>query len=181
VGYSSSSKQRRPPTPLNAARMQELGLRYVSRYATTRAKAAAYLTRKLRERGWAEDRPADIDALVDRMVELGFIDDAAFAEMKARSLGQRGYGKRRVDGALFVAGVAEEDRARSAAIVDDQRMDAAWRFAKRKRLGPFAAEPLADRQKSLAAFQRAGHDLALAARLLALLPGADRADFDADE
>jgi regulatory protein len=176
-----ASKQRRVPPPLDAARLQELALRYVSRFATTRAKAADYLHRKLRERGWAGDRPADVDGLIARFVEHGYIDDAAFAEMKARSLGRRGYGKRRVDGALYVAGVAEDDRQGSADIVAAQRIDAAWRFAQRKRLGPFAAALLtdrADRQKAIAAFLRAGHDMALANRLLALPPGADRAVLD---
>jgi regulatory protein len=181
VTRHSSSKPRRSPTPLNAQRLEELALRYVSRFATTRVKAAAYLNRKLRERGWADDKAADIEALISRLVGHGYIDDAAFAEMKARSLGRRGYGKRRVDGALHAAGVAEEDREGSAGIVEGDRVDAAWRFAQRKRLGPFASAPLADRQqrdKAVAAFLRAGHAMPLAIRILGLPLGAERNALD---
>ena len=70
---------------------------YVGRFATTRAKLAQYLRRKLREKGWEAPRPPDIEPLVERLARLGYVDDAAFALSKARSLGQRGYGERRVD------------------------------------------------------------------------------------
>ena len=40
--------------------MQDLALRYVGKYATTRAKLAAYLARKLRERGWDGQREPDV-------------------------------------------------------------------------------------------------------------------------
>jgi regulatory protein len=184
VSHQSPSNSRRVPPPLDAARLQELALRYVSRFATTRAKATDYLKRKLRERGWAEEKPADIDGLIARMATHGYIDDAAYAEMKARSLGRRGYGKRRIDGALYIAGVAEDDRLGSTDIVAAQRIDAAWRFAQRKRLGPYAAELCVDReqrQKALAAFLRAGHDMVLARQILALQPGAERGALDDDE
>ena len=42
--------------PLNEERLHELALFYVGRFATTRAKLIAYLSRKLRERGWEGER-----------------------------------------------------------------------------------------------------------------------------
>jgi regulatory protein len=49
---NSRHRPRRALPPLDQAALQELALRYVGKYATTRAKLRAYLGRKLRERGW---------------------------------------------------------------------------------------------------------------------------------
>jgi regulatory protein len=178
---TKAPRRRRTPPPLDAARLQELALRYVGRFSTTRAKLADYLQRKLRERGWSGETSPDIGPIIDRFVEFGYVDDAAYAEMKTRSLVQQGYGKRRVDGALFLAGVDDADRRGSEAILDSQRLDAAWRFAERKRLGPFATQPVTDRatrEKAIAAMLRAGHDMTIARKLLDLPPGADRTALD---
>lgn len=170
-------RERRPPKPLDRQKLDDLALFYVGRFATTRAKLTAYLQRKLRERGWAGEQPPDIAALVDRLAEHRYIDDAAWAEAKARAMGRRGLGARRVRAAVQAAGVAEPDREESDSVIAADRLDAAWRFAQRRRLGPFAAAPLTDRalrQKAFAAFLRAGHDADLAGRILNLPPGADR-------
>jgi regulatory protein len=182
---SEQRREKRPPRPLDAPKLHDLALFYVGRFATTRAKLAAYLARKVRERGWAgdgdNDSVAQIDALVTRLADLGYVDDAGYAVMKSGSLTRRGYGARRVASALHAAGVAEPDQTEARALVDAGRGDAIWRFAQRKRLGPFAASPPADRaarDKAMAAFLRAGHSVDLARQLLALPIGADRAAFD---
>ena len=48
-----SRPAKRPRPPLDPEGLERLGLFYAGRYATTRAKLAAYLRRKLRERGWS--------------------------------------------------------------------------------------------------------------------------------
>ena len=163
--------------PLDQGGLERLALHYLGRYATTRAKLAAYLHRKLDARGWAEDGPRPVDAIVERMAALGYVDDRAFAEMKSAALGRRGYGQRRQADALRAAGVAEEDRsavfeAREEAEEDGDHA-AALAFARRKRIGPFAPAP-ADpdaRRKALAAMMRAGHPYALARRFVDSPPG----------
>ena len=52
--------------PLNSERLHELALFYVGKFATTRAKLAAYLRRKLKERGWASDSSPPVERLVER-------------------------------------------------------------------------------------------------------------------
>ena len=42
----------RPRPPVGAAKLDELALSYVGRFATSRGKLVDYLRRKLRERGW---------------------------------------------------------------------------------------------------------------------------------
>ena len=169
----SSDKPRRPLRPLDEGRLRELAIRYVGRYATTRFKLAAYLTRKLRERGWEGGQPVDLAALVAKMDDLGFVDDEAYAGAKARALTARGYGARRVAQALYVAGVGDEDRAEAEEGARAAAFDSARNFARKRRFGPFAAEAAEPdrRQKQIAAFLRAGHDVRLARRFVDSAPG----------
>ena len=165
--------QRRPP-PLDSRRLQELALRYVGRYATTRAKLRAYLARKVRERGWNEATEPDLDRLVARVCELGYVDDAAYALAKSRALSSRGYGKRRLEEKLRVAGIDEADAAEARDHADARAMDSALRFAERRRIGPFAAAEAdpKQREKAIAAMVRAGHPFSLARAIAALPPSA---------
>ena len=166
-------KTRRPPPPLDEAKLNELALRYVGRFATTRAKLCMYLRRKVRERGWDGSRDPDVAAIAERFADLGYVDDAAFAMAKSRALSGRGYGKRRVSDALRLAGVDRPDSEAALELAEAEAVSAAIRFAERRRIGPFAARSpdLNDRQKALAAMVRAGHDFALAQALVGMAPG----------
>jgi regulatory protein len=164
---------RKARPPLDQDTLERFALRYVERFATTRAKLATYLTRKLRERGWTGEREADVEAVVERLAGLGYVDDAAFALSKSRSLSARGYGAGRIGLALRVAGVDEADGAAAKAHAVDQSVEAALRFARKRRIGPFAPE-IADpkqRERALSAMIRAGHGFALAKSILDLAPG----------
>lgn len=161
-------RTRRVPPPLDEAALRELALHYAARFATTRLKLQRYLARKLKERGWAGEQPADVEALAGRLVALGYVDDAAFAAMKSRAMAARGLGHRRVSEQLSAAGVGAEDRGEAP---DEQTaLATALAFARRKRLGPFArvvSDDPAIRQKALAALLRAGHPMAAARQILA--------------
>ncbi|MEO6040487.1 MAG: RecX family transcriptional regulator [Croceibacterium sp.] len=153
-------RPRRAPRPLDPAALSELALGYAARFATTAAKLERYLTRKLRERGWDGDQPPDTAAITERLVALGFVDDAAFAEARTRSLLRRGYGERRIGQALAEAGIGREERARLRPGEVPARA-AALALARKRRLGPFGPAPAdrAGREKQLAAMLRAGHRL----------------------
>jgi regulatory protein len=155
---------RRARPPLDAKGLEELALRYVGRYATSRAKLIAYLARKVRERGWGEAQEPGLEALAERICELGYVDDSAYALAKSQSLASRGYGKRRLDDRLRHAGIAEADGAAARAHADAQAVDSALRYARRRRIGPFATATgnPKQREKALAAMIRAGHSFALA-------------------
>jgi regulatory protein len=173
---NSRAKTGRPRPTLNAASLGELALRYVGKYATTRAKLRTYLARKITERGWDGERSPDLEALVNRMAELGYIDDAAYALTKSRSLTSRGYGERRLAQKLRDAGVANDDRVAAYAHALSEAVAAALRFAERRRFGPFATCAGADRaqrEKWIAALVRAGHNFALSRAIAYLEPGAE--------
>ncbi len=170
------SRQRashRPRPPLDAAHLDELALSYVGRFATSRGKLIDYLRRKLRERGWVGESEPDTESIAERLAGNGYIDDAAFALSKARVLGGRGYGAARVRQSLFAAHIDETDREGALDHADDNRVDAALKLARRRRIGPFATEKLdpVARQKAIGAMLRAGHPLALARAIVDLPPG----------
>ena len=166
--------------PLDETSLRDLALSYAARFATTGAKLEAYLARKIRERGVAEDedgrvRELGVTALVTRLIELGYVDDDAYARMKSRDLSARGYGARRIEQALWAAGVDEQAREDHAP-GEAARRRAAMLMARKRRFGPYArseteegelsarGEPAppetdpAKREKQIAAMLRAGHD-----------------------
>ena len=153
-------RERKPPAPLDAAGLEARALAYVARYATSAAKLEHYLARKLRERGWEGEGEPPVEALVARFVELGYIDERAFAEARSNSLLRRGYGPRRIGQTLGAAGIGED--LREAVKPDDAaRRQAALAMARKRRFGPFGAAPLDRpvREKQIAAMLRAGHIL----------------------
>ena len=168
---------RRPRPPLDEAALKELALAYVARFATSRAKLGQYLRRKLGERGWSGAGDPQIMALAEQMAAAGYVDDPAYALSKARTLGSRGFGERRVAVALRAAGINEDDGAAARDLARNTASEAALRFARRKRIGPFAASPpdRRDSDKALAAMIRAGHPFEVARHILNLPP-----DFDAE-
>jgi len=171
VKHGSSVKK--PAPPLNGERLRNLALHYVGKYATTQAKLSGYLARKIRERGWDDERHADITALVGQFAELGYTNDAQFAEARSRAFVRRGYGERRLNEDLRASGIDEKDAVPAKEHMAESTFAAAENFARRKRLGPFAGEPAApeQRQKQLNAFLRAGHGFDVAKRFVNAEPG----------
>jgi len=164
---------RRPRKPLNEDRLHELALFYLGKFATTRAKLASYLHRKVRERGWEGDRSPNIDHMVERMASSGLVDDALYALSKSRSLSERGYGAARVRQALRAAGVEGEESEAAHGLAADEAAASALRFARRKRIGPFADAPpdRNAREKALAAMIRAGHSFEMSKAVIDAEPG----------
>jgi regulatory protein len=164
-----AARRARGKPPLTETKLRDLALHYAARFASTASRLEAYLLRKISERGLAEDADGrtvevDVPALVARLVELGYVDDDAYARMRARDLGARGYGGRRVEESLRHAGVGERLR-RAHAPGEAAGRRAAAVMAQKKRLGPFGAraegvDPLSQRkahEKAVAAMLRAGH------------------------
>lgn len=178
------SSRRKRGKPLDSERLEALALHYLGRFATSRAKLERYLARKVAERGWEGEGAPDIAGIVARAVRAGYVDDRAYAAMRARDLSARGYGAGRLKQRLYADGISEDDRGAALDHAGEERVASALAFARRRRLGPYASEPIEDeaqRQRALAAFARAGHDFALSRAILALEPGADVAPDNLSE
>lgn len=162
----------RAKTPLDPARLRDLALSYVARYAISAARLERYLKRKIREQGWADEAAQDgVDAHVALLVEscarLGYVDDAGFAKGRQDSLLRRGYGARRITETLARDGIGASLRAHLAP-GEGQLRQAALALAMRRRLGPFAVEKpdRQQREKHVAALMRAGHSLDFARKIV---------------
>ncbi len=180
------------PKPLDETRLRDFALNYVGKYATCRKKLELYLRRKLGELGWVGENPADIEAVLIQFEELGYIDDAQYARMRAGSLSRRGYGERRISQELRHQGISQtiaddllvDDETNANASDDapmwggggDETLDhvrSALTLARKKHIGPFANE-MAERalkEKHIAKMIRAGHSFALARYIADLPPG----------
>lgn len=182
-------KRARKTRPLDETSLRDLALSYVARFSTTGAKLEAYLARKLRERGVAEDvdgraNDLNVPALVARLVELGYVDDELYARSKSRDLTQRGYGARRVEEALWAAGVDEEVRSDNAPSEAESRR-AVQSLAKKRRFGPYGLARFEGldreqtrklREKQVAAMLRAGHSFE---HVRFIMDASGEADIDA--
>jgi regulatory protein len=166
-------------SPLDSAALERFALAYVGRYATSRAKLADYLRRKVAERGWAGESEPPIAAIVSRFSELGYVDDRAVAEARGRSLAARGYGARRLGQALGVLGISPDDADAVRRQAEEDAWSTALRYAERRRFGPYAREAPdeAARRRAFGAMIRAGHAPEHVRRILGASPG-DVPDVD---
>lgn len=164
--------QKNVAKPLDREALEALALTYAGRYATSRAKLVAYLSRKLHERGWNGEGTPPVDAIAARMADLRYVDDAAYAAITSGAMQRRGLGARRIAQKLAVDGIDEPTRE-EASPDEAERWAAAERLARRKRIGPFADEApdRALREKQIATFLRAGHDMATARLWVDAAPG----------
>jgi regulatory protein len=111
-------------------------------------------------------------AVVERLAASGVLDDAAFAEGRARGLVRAGVSRRVATARLAAKGV-DVDLARAALPEDaDTELASALVLARKRRIGPFRAgdaDP-ARRQRELAILARAGFPQPLARQALAMDP-----------
>ncbi len=187
-----NSLHRRPVGPApDAAALHDAALDYLARYAATEASLRRVLERRIDR--WARRAATLGDAdtittqaaaaralvqdIVGHLVGAGAVNDAAFAESRARSLVRAGRSHRAVVAHLTAKGVTGE--AARAALPDaaETELAAALVLARRRRIGPFRAGGVPDaagRRRELAVLARAGFPQDIARRVLAM-------DFDAAE
>ena len=160
--------QKKKIAPLNSTKLRALALHYVGKYATSRKKLKQYLDRKIRERGWDDSNPPNVEVLVMEFASRSYVDDSVFAASKARSLLNRGYGPKRLEQEIYVGGIESEDQTEALAILRDNQWQAADNFARKKHIGPYAKKPATSeqKQKQLGAFLRAGHDMKIAQKFV---------------
>lgn len=173
------------PAKITPAYLENAALHYLERFASSSANLRRVLMRKVDRsvRHWGGERadhaPA-VEAVIAKLTGLGYLDDTAYAEIKARGLSRQGKGARAIRATLAAKGIptdlAEGALARLAEDDAEPELAAAIRLARKRRLGPFRTKDRdAMRQKDLAALARAGFDFDTARRVI------EAADADALE
>jgi regulatory protein len=169
----SKRRQPRKPRKITPEYLRRVALHYLDRYAATEGSLRAVLKRRIRKSATIheldDDVPVWVDALIDDMKRLGFINDAAFAQTRAVSMHRSGKSSRAIRQTLAGKGISRdvldeglESAAEELGHGEDSRaMDraAAFELARRKRLGAFntdAAKRAERRDKDMAALARRG-------------------------
>ena len=186
---SDAPKRPRRPAgpPPNAARLREAALAHLARFAATEAglrrvleRRAARWSRAAEAEGQAREAiaaaatalHAEIATIAKSLVAAGAVNDAAFAESRARRLARSGHSRRAISAHLAAKGI--EAGVAAAALPDGEEAErlAALAFCRRRRLGPFArvAPDAPARMKALAALARGGFAQGIARRALAMDP-----------
>ena len=173
--------------PPNAARLREAALAHLARFAATEAGLRRVLERRISR--WtraavAEGQPreaitasaaglsAEIAGIAQSLVAAGAVNDAAFAESRARRLTRSGHSRRAIAAHLAAKGIESETAAAALPEGEETELLAALAFCRRRRIGPFA-RVTADapaRMKALAALARGGFAQGVARRALAMDP-----------
>ncbi|HWB46987.1 MAG TPA: RecX family transcriptional regulator [Hyphomicrobiaceae bacterium] len=153
---------------MTAADLKGLALDYLDRFSATKQRLRQVMLRKIRLSARAHgDDPAPIVAALDEAIQWlegrGFLSDRAYAESKARALVARGTSRQRILANLAAKGVNGEDARealeRLALEYEEPELEAAQRYARRRRIGPYradASERAELRDKDLACMARAG-------------------------
>ncbi len=181
-GRRARGTRQRPAGPApDAARLAEAALTHLARFAATEAGLRRVLARRVDR--WARAAEAEGQAdvapraaaakeaaaqVAKRMVAQGAVDDAAFAESRARRLQRSGRSRRATLAHLMEKGVDPATAAAALPEGEAAELAAALAFCRRRRIGPFALTemPPEARLKALATLARAGFARDVAQRAL---------------
>jgi regulatory protein len=166
-GRPEAGRSQQPTDP--AARAREICLRQLAARPHGRRELAGTLHRS----GVADDVA---EAVLDRLTEVGLIDDDAFAAMVVSSArAGRALGRRGLEHELRRRGVDPTVAADAIAVVDDDAEETAARALVTKRLPGLTALPAAVRARRLSALlARKGFSAELARTVLRdMLPDAE--------
>jgi regulatory protein len=182
----SEDGREEPGKPVTAEELRQAALGYLSRYAASTAVLRRALVRRAkRGRPFGEALSPETEALVDSVVAAAvksrLLDDEQYAESRTSSLVRRGDSRRAIRNRLAADGLPNElvEKKLEESGADDA--EAALRFARRKRLGPWRTRPVEGRRdKDVAAMMRAGFGYAVACKALDADPDETVVDEDDD-
>ncbi|EPX55730.1 Regulatory protein recX [Cystobacter fuscus DSM 2262] len=169
-------EKRKQPRKVSPRYLENAALHYLKRYSATVSQLKTVLMRRvdrsLRFHGGERTEALGwVNALVEKLVRNGLVNDQAYAETKAHSLRASGRSARVIAQKLKLKGVAKEVVAQKVAEASAEVSEeaAALIWARKKRLGPFRRDLKTrpdNRQRDLAAMARAGFSFAMAKKII---------------
>ena len=169
---ASFNRKRKTPKKIPESYLTNSGKYYLERFAASTEQFRRTMTRKIRKSCAAHpDQSVDVclstlDTVITKFQNIGFLNDAGYANGLSHSLKNRGWPRGRIIQRLKEKGISAEliEQAVPAPEGSDDLIDAlVW--IKRKKLGSFALREKSF-EKSLAALGRAGFDYNSANRAL---------------
>jgi regulatory protein len=168
--------------------LHDAALAYLARYAATEAGLRRVLERRVdRWKRLAQQNGLDAEAIaaqaaaarhavgevVARLVAAGAVNDAAYAESRARTLVRAGRSRRAISAYLAAKGVDPETTATAMLSPEENELAAALVLARKRRIGPFRQGQTPDdagRRRELGVLARAGFSRSVAQQALAVDP-----------
>ncbi len=168
------------PKKITESYLHNSGLYYLERFASSSANFRAVMMRKVKRSCMThteqdyEQCAAMVDALVEKFINVGLLDDAIYTRSKINSLRRRGKSARAIQAYLRSKGLKADIIEQTLKEYDlnqhespaEAELEAALTFARKKRLGPFRGEKEIDSQKELGRMARAGFSYDTSRRVL---------------
>lgn len=172
--------QRKPPRKASPASLERAALAYLERFAASAESLRRVLARKVERSARAHD--ADrldearaegtvwIDALIERYLRSGLLDDQAYAAARTASLRRQGRSARAIADRLAQKGIDREliDETLTPIRTEADELTAAAKIARRRRLGPFrpASDRAEHRDRDLQVLGRGGFSYDIARKVV---------------
>lgn len=170
-------RRRKGPKKATARYLENAALYHLDRYATSRGHLARLLMMRVERSARAhgtdrEEGAKHVDAILDKLVRNGLLDDRSYAETRARSLHRRGTSARGIRADLAAKGVAsnlvDSALARLREGTADPEVAAAIVYARKRRIGPYRNEEqrAEKRDRDMATLGRKGFSYDLVRRII---------------
>ncbi len=168
----ANKPQIRKPREITPEYLEKAALYYLQRYASSRDGLRQVLLRRLRKsRLDKEKRYLDmVESTVQSICKKGLLDDQNFAWHRIKSMNSAGKSLRKIKASLQQKGVGDEDMdaALQKLLSDDPDMEwqAALKFARRKKIGPFRMTQESDPRRELQQLAAAGFSYTMSKKVL---------------
>jgi regulatory protein len=174
---SDKSGKQRVPKRNTKRSLKNVALYYLQRYASSSANLKSVLMRRVHRSCAHHGSSVDVgeslvDGVINRLQELGLLNDAAFAEAQAISMHRRGNSRRAIKMKLFQKGLGGGDIDAALSSLEEEFEDfefiAAAALARRRRLGPYRDDQVRKElyKKDLATISRAGFSYDIAKKVI---------------
>jgi len=173
-------KKRKGPRKATAKYLENSAAHYLGRFATSKSHLRQIMMQKVRrsEMHHGTD-PTEgtgfIDVIIEKFERLGFLDDPAYAAMRARGLYTKGTPVKGIRFKLMQKGLSDDDIDAALLQLEDEvetpnlDLAAAIRLARRRRFGPYRSDQSKNeerRDKDMSAMARAGFSYDIVAQVL---------------
>jgi len=164
--------KKRPARVITAEYLEKAALFYLQRYASSRENVRKVLMRRLMRAGVDRDPNclAMVAAVIEKLGARGLLDDRNYAWHRIQSLTQSGKSWRRIEAHLQSKGVSREDIEAALEKLRDDDPDMEWnaamKFARRKKIGPFRTREVSDPARELRQLAAAGFSYSMAKKII---------------
>lgn len=167
-------KKRRIPKPMTKRRLRNIALHYFQQRTTTRGHLQRLLMNRCRKslfhhEGDESEMAGWVGSLLDELESTGVLNDRAWATSRLERLRRQGQSERAIRSKLREKRVPPEiiEELLDARPIDP--LEAALRYAKKRRIGPFRERERDERkEKDLGKLARAGFPYGVARAVLEL-------------